>query len=147
MHFYISKPPKMSIWVNRGPEFCPRDYRETVRTLPPMPANWKNATRDLPNAMFDATNMSLVPPMPPRDRLAILDRETPPQRRPNPQRASTAEAPHFATAAVRGCMTPPHDARRRTCAPPAASPARPPCTTLRRVAPRRASRACQHSAA
>ena len=39
------------------------------------------------------------------------------------------------------------DARRHACAPTAASPAHPSCTALRRLAPRRASRASQHSAA
>jgi hypothetical protein len=31
MHFFISKTPKMSVWVNSGPEFRTRDCPETTR--------------------------------------------------------------------------------------------------------------------
>eukprot|EP00966_Prymnesium_polylepis_P263053 6075836-Prymnesium_polylepis.1 len=38
-----------------------------------MPANRENATRDSPNAIPDATNTSLVPPIPPaRGRTSSL---------------------------------------------------------------------------
>ena len=82
MHFYISKPPKMSIWVNSGPEFCPRDPSQTVGVRRRDSRNPGNATRDPPNAIPDSTNMPLAPQTHPRDRNAILYRGNRPNSAP-----------------------------------------------------------------
>ena len=82
VHFCISKTPKMSIYVNGGPEFCPRDPSQTVGVRRRDSRNPGNATRDPPNAIPDSTNMPLVPQTHPRDRNTILYRENRPNSAP-----------------------------------------------------------------